>query len=181
MTEGGQYIVVMGVSGAGKSTIAERLAAAVGGLYLEGDALHPQANVEAMSNGIPLTDEMRHDWLIKVADEARALGEIAGQPVVISCSALKRRYRDLLCARLTGLRFIHLAGDFELIRSRLLERRGHFMPTSLLESQFADLEELERDEPGAVVSIDTYVEEIIEQALRGLREPLVGREGNNAF
>lgn len=181
MTEGGRYIVVMGVSGAGKSTIAEHLAAAIGGLYLEGDALHPQANVEAMSNGIPLTDEMRRDWLIQVAASAKASGEVAGKPVVISCSALKRRYRDFLRTRLAGLEFVHLAGDFDLIRSRLLERRGHFMPPALLESQFADLEELGRDEAGTVVPVDAEVETIVEQALRGLREPLAGGEVKNAI
>lgn len=181
MTREVRYVVVMGVSGAGKSTIAERLAAAVDGLYLEGDVLHPPASVKAMANGIPLTDEMRRDWLVQVAESARALGETADKPVVISCSALKRRYRDFLRTRLAGLEFVHLAGDFELIRSRLLERRGHFMPPTLLESQFADLEELGRDEPGTVVPVDAEVEEIVGQALRGLREPLAGGEVKNAI
>jgi gluconokinase len=146
-------LVVMGVSGSGKSTVAALLAGRLGWAFEEGDALHPQANVDKMAAGHPLTDEDRYPWLEKVAgwvDQRLDHGENG----VITCSALKRSYRDIINRRRSGVVFIFLAGSPETIAARLVERHGHFMPASLLASQFADLEELSEDEPGIRVDVD---------------------------
>jgi gluconokinase len=146
-------LAVMGVSGSGKSTVAALLAGRLGWAFEEGDALHPQANVDKMAAGHPLTDEDRYPWLEKVAgwvDQRLDHGENG----VITCSALKRSYRDIINRRRSGVVFIFLAGSPETIAARLVERHGHFMPASLLASQFADLEELSEDEPGIRVDVD---------------------------
>ncbi|MGO4491527.1 gluconokinase [Arthrobacter sp. 2YAF22_2] len=146
-------LVVMGVSGSGKSTVAALLAGRLGWAFEEGDALHPQANVDKMAAGHPLTDEDRYPWLEKVAGWVdRRLDH--GENGVITCSALKRSYRNIINRRRSGVVFIFLAGSPETIGARLVERHGHFMPASLLASQFADLEELSEDEPGIRVDID---------------------------
>jgi carbohydrate kinase (thermoresistant glucokinase family) len=137
-------IIVMGVSGSGKSTLAEALAQAKGWAFIEGDRLHPPANIEKMSQGIALTDEDRWPFLANVAQAAR---DNQGRGVILSCSALKRRYRDALLADAGPLFFVCLTVD----RADLMRRmtgRAHFMPASLLESQLADFEPLEPDEPG---------------------------------
>lgn len=132
-------IVLMGVSGAGKTTVGQLLAAALGAEFAEGDAYHPQENVTKMSRGIPLEDADRWPWLeILSAEIDRWLA--AGTTVVLACSALKQRYRDVLAKGRPGVRFVHLQGDKALIRLRLDRRRGHYMPTVLLDSQFAALE-----------------------------------------
>lgn len=133
--------VVMGVCGAGKSLIGEQFARELGVEFVEGDALHPPENVKRMAAGIPLTDDDRHGWLLAIATRIRdARG--AGVGLVVSCSALKRKYRDLLrSAGDPNVRFIYLAGTRELLAERLSARRGHFMPPSLLDSQLATLEE----------------------------------------
>jgi gluconokinase len=132
-------VVLMGVSGSGKSTIGPLLAAALGGEYVEGDSFHPAANVEKMKSGAPLDDADRQPWLEAMAAAIRdwRRGE---HPVVLSCSALKQRYRDLLRGDTPDVRFVWLKGDKALIAGRLAARRGHFMPASLLDSQFAALE-----------------------------------------
>lgn len=129
-------IVIMGVSGCGKSSVGEGLAARLGIPYVDGDDLHPPANVEKMRVGTPLTDDDRWPWLDRVAD---VLATEA--PVIVGCSALRRAYRDRLRAGAGGpVRFIHLTGSRALIASRMAARKGHYMPTSLLDSQFAALE-----------------------------------------
>jgi gluconokinase len=144
-----KVLVVMGVSGSGKSTLAARLADDLGWDLAEGDDLHPQANIAKMSAGIPLDDEDRKPWLLEVG--AWIDGQLAaGKPGVITCSALKRRYRDAL--RRDRVVFVHATGPAESIALRLRRRKDHFMPAALLISQFADLEELEQDEAG--VSVD---------------------------
>jgi len=142
-------VVVMGVSGAGKTTIGRGLAERLGAAFVEGDDLHPAANVEKMRRGQPLTDEDRAPWLADLARLARDLGQ-GDRDVVLACSALKQSYRDILAAADPGrVRFVYLQAAPDLIRARMKARTGHFMPASLLESQFADLEE-----PQAALVID---------------------------
>ena len=145
-------LVLMGVSGCGKTTVGELLAERQHWAYEEGDALHPPANVAKMHAGHPLDDSDRAPWLAKVADWVDARLD-AGESGVITCSALKRAYRDLIARRGNGIEFVYLHGSRELIASRLNARQGHFMPPSLLDSQFATLEEPAADEPAIRVEI----------------------------
>jgi len=163
-----QAIVVMGVSGSGKSTVAEELAEKLGIAFIEGDKLHPKSNVDKMSEGIPLTDEDRWPWLDLIGAELRKGSE--GNGVVVSCSALKKIYRDRLrTATGSPLAFVYLDGSLELLSRRMGERKGHFMPLSLLQTQLATLE-VPTGEPGVVtVSIDTTPDEIAKNALSGLK------------
>lgn len=161
-------IIVMGVSGCGKSSVGALLAERLGLAFIEGDALHPAANVEKMAKGTPLTDADRWPWLdIIGADMASSLER--GEGIVVSCSALKKVYRDRLRAATGGqLRFVYLHGSRELLTERMGARTGHFMPVSLLESQLATLE-VPTGEPGVVtVDIDQSVEGIVGDAMRGL-------------
>ncbi|WP_255771211.1 gluconokinase [Pseudarthrobacter sulfonivorans] len=145
-------LVVMGVSGSGKSTVGALLAGRLGWAFEEGDALHPQANIDKMAAGHPLTDEDRYPWLERVAGWVdRVLDH--GENGVITCSALKRSYRKIINRRRSGVVFVFLSGSETTIGARLAERHGHFMPASLLASQFADLEELSQDEPGIRVDV----------------------------
>ena len=161
-------IVVMGVSGCGKTSVAEGLAASLGAAFIEGDSLHPAANVDKMSHGIALTDEDRWPWLDTVG---RAMADVlAGNgSVVVSCSALKKAYRDRLRFSAGGeLAFVFLKGSRELLMSRMAVREGHFMPVSLLDSQLATLED-PSGEPGVVtVDIDASIDAIVASALDGL-------------
>jgi len=160
-------LVVMGVSGCGKSTVAALLAGELGWPFEEGDALHPRANVEKMASGHPLTDADRWPWLHLVADWIDARLDEGGGGVV-TCSALKRSYRDVLDRRGSGVEFVYLAGDRGTIAARLAVRQGHFMPPNLLDSQFADLEEPTSDEPAIRVEIGPSPAEIV----RTIRERL---------
>jgi len=160
-TAGTQVLVVIGVSGCGKTTVAALLAGRCGWSFEEGDALHPQSNVDKMRAGHPLTDEDRWPWLEKVASWIE--GQLdAGRSGIITCSALKRSYRDILNRRGSGVVFVYLAGDKELIAARLAVRRGHFMPPSLLESQFETLEEPQADEPAVRVDIGPSPQEVVQ-------------------
>lgn len=143
-------LVVMGVSGSGKTTIGQRVANRLGAEFVEGDELHPAANVEKMRSGEALTDDDRWPWLHKVA--AR-LGELAGTEHggVVTCSALKRSYRDVLREGWPRLFLVHLAADKSKIAERVASRDHEYMPASLLDSQYADLEPLEQDERGVTV------------------------------
>jgi gluconokinase len=163
-------VVVMGVSGSGKSTVGRLLAERLGVAYAEGDDFHPPANVAKMSSGQPLTDEDRWPWLRSLADWVRA--HVAGG--VLTCSALKRKYRDLLCSAGTPVWFLHLAGERAVIAARLATRSGHFMPAALLDSQFAALEPLGPDEPGLVIDIDVNLEEIVASALGAIQRQTPG-------
>lgn len=141
-------IVLMGVSGAGKTTVGRLLVEALGAEFAEGDAYHPPENVEKMRRGIPLEDADRWPWLhILAAQIDRWLA--AGKTVVLACSALKQSYRDVLAQGRPEVRFVHLEGDKALIRRRLDARRGHYMPAILLDSQFAALER-----PADAVTVD---------------------------
>jgi gluconokinase len=160
-------LIVMGVSGSGKSTIGEGLAARLGFTFEDGDRFHPASNVAKMSAGMPLTDEDRWPWLQAIAAEIdRVCG--AGGHVVIACSALKRTYRDILVHGRTDVRIVFLQGTQPLIASRLTQRKGHFMPPGLLESQFKTLEPPGADENPATVSIDAAVEKIVDDIVHQL-------------
>ncbi len=142
----------MGVSGSGKTTVAALLAGRLGWKFEEGDALHPQANVDKMHAGHPLDDADRAPWLAKIADWVDARLD-AGENGIITCSALKHAYRDLIDRRGQGVVFVFLAGTRDTIASRLAVRQGHFMPASLLQSQFETLEPPGPDEPGIQVEV----------------------------
>ncbi len=155
-------VLLMGVSGAGKTTVGARLAAALGAAFHEGDAFHPPENVTKMARGEPLTDDDRAPWLAAIA-AAMADTERTGARAVFACSALRRRYRDLLRAACPALRLVHLNGGEALIRERLTARRGHFMPPALLPSQFRTLEPPEPDEHPIVADIATDPESLVAQ------------------
>lgn len=160
-------VLVMGVSGCGKSSVGAGLAAALGLPFLEGDSLHPPDNIARMAAGIPLTDEDRRGWLDSIAER---LAEAAGQGtgLVVACSALKRAYRDRLRRAAPGLRIVYLAGTRDLVGGRLATRQGHFMPTTLLDSQFATLEPPDATEGALAFDIGSPVSEIVEEAARRL-------------
>lgn len=160
-------IVVMGVSGSGKTTVARLLAEQVGAPFAEADEFHPQANIDKMSAGHPLDDDDRAPWL---ADIAAWLHERAttGEAAVITCSALKRAYRDVLRVAGPGVRFVHLAGPQNLIAERVHTRSGHFMPPELLDSQYADLEALGDDEAGVTLDVSLPAATLASQAARAL-------------
>lgn len=155
----------MGVSGCGKSEIGQRLATALGVRFIEGDSFHSAANVAKMSTGTPLTDADRSDWLLALQGEIRA-ARAQGAGLVLSCSALKRRYRDLLRDGDADLHFAHLQGQRELILSRMQARVNHYMPPSLLDSQLAALEPLQGDEAGLALDIRRAPDELIAAILR---------------
>lgn len=155
LTESGRItviVVVMGVTGCGKTTVGAMLASACGWKFLDADDFHPPQNVAKMRDGEALTDEDRWPWLDRLGD-LLAQGAQPGKSVVIACSALKAAYRDRLASRCPGLRFAFLAGDKELIRSRLLSRQGHYMNPALLDSQFAILEP-----PADAIGLDVAAE-----------------------
>ncbi|STD19812.1 Thermoresistant gluconokinase [Dermacoccus nishinomiyaensis] len=162
-----QFVIVMGVSGSGKTTVATGLADAMGWTYVEGDDLHPQANVEKMRAGIPLTDEDRWPWLTKIGewiDEHESLGKSA----VITCSALKRSYRELLREGRPTVSFCHVDVSREQLEQRLAERTGHYMPASLLQSQLDTLEPLQADEPGTTVEAKGGQEAVLAEVMESL-------------
>jgi gluconokinase len=160
-------IVIMGVAGSGKTTVGALLAGRLGWPYAEADNFHPQSNVDKMAAGQPLTDADRKPWLEAIGrwiDERGA----ADQPGVVSCSGLKRAYRDLLRDGRPEVRVVFLEGSRELIMRRLVARHGHFMKAAMLDSQFADLEEPAPDEGVLVVSIERTPEEIVDQIISAL-------------
>ena len=156
--------VVMGVSGCGKSTVGQALAARLNVAFVEGDQFHPPANVAKMSAGLPLDDDDRAGWLLALqAELRRAAGQGVG--LVVSCSSLKRRYRDLLRVGDPSLRFAHLDGPRELIAARMQARHDHYMPPSLLDSQFRDLQPLQADEAGVTLPITLALDELVARIL----------------
>ena len=161
-------VVVMGVSGVGKTTVGELLARALGVEFLEGDRFHAPASVEKMRRGEALIDADRWPWLDRIAAELARL-DAAGRGAVVACSALKRVYRDRLRRGCPGVRFVFLSGAEPLIRSRLEQRRDHFMPPALLASQFAALELPDPEEHAIAADTAGTPDEIVAQILRGLK------------
>ena len=155
-------IVVMGVSGVGKTTVGQALARRIGADFAEGDSYHPEANVEKMSRGQPLTDDDRWPWLDRLRTEIDGWLK-QDRRVVLTCSALKASYRERLSPNAGGVSFVYLQADQDLIAGRLAERKGHYMPASLLESQVAALEP-----PEEAITIDAKrpLEEIVDELLR---------------
>jgi carbohydrate kinase (thermoresistant glucokinase family) len=157
--------IVMGVSGSGKTTVAAMLAGRLHCQFLEGDDLHPPTNVEKMRNGTPLTDADRLPWLRKIADEIEGWRQ-ARESGVVTCSALKRRYRDILTGGHPDVTIVYLRGSKDLIHQRMAARHEHFMPVKLLDSQFATLEEPGPDEHAVVVDIGGRPAEIVSEIVR---------------
>jgi gluconokinase len=160
-------LVVTGVSGSGKTTIAALLARKLGWSFRDADEFHPSANIAKMKSGVPLTDDDRWPWLRAIAsfiDEERARGDHA----IVTCSALKRSYRDIIVGTRPDVRLIYLKGDKALIAARLKMRHGHFMPETLLQSQFDALEEPGADEKPLTVTVEGTPEEIAEEVIARL-------------
>jgi gluconokinase len=162
-----RHIVVMGISGSGKTTIATRLAEQLGWAFAEADEFHPAANIEKMSAGTPLTDEDRWPWL-EAMREWMSTQARAGRSTVVTCSALRRVYRDLLVQAEGDVSFVHLSGDPVLIAERMKTRSGHFMPASLLPTQISTLEPLEDDEPGMALENTGTPDEVTTRITREL-------------
>lgn len=157
-------VVVMGVSGCGKSSIGSALAARLGARFVDGDQLHPEANIAKMSRGEPLTDADRAPWLARVG------AALAEDGTVIACSALKRIYRDQIRATAgADVVFLHLKGDREVLLQRMSNRPGHFMPASLLDSQLATLEDPQTDETHVAADIRSTPEQIVADAVVALK------------
>ena len=160
-------VIVMGVAGCGKSSVGQAVADRLGALYFDGDDLHPQSNIDKMAAGTPLDDTDRAPWLDKVG---MALAE-ATEPTLIGCSALKRAYRNRIRAACPQTQFAHLMGDRAVIEGRMSARSGHFMPVSLLDSQFATLEPLQANEAGFAVDIAQDLDAVVQQMIACLSYP----------
>jgi gluconokinase len=171
-------LVVMGVSGSGKTTVASKLAERLHWTFEDGDKFHPKSNVEKMSAGHPLTDEDRWPWLNAIADEIERVCRARGH-LVIACSALKRTYRDVLLRGRDDVRIVFLNGTQQLIANRLAARKGHFMPPGLLDSQFKTLEPPGPDENAIDVSIDASVDAIIDDIAGKLETTTVGHSSSD--
>lgn len=168
-----RHVVVMGVSGSGKTTVAHLVAARTGMLFAEADDFHPRANVEKMRAGTPLTDEDRWPWLHDLA-AWMADRSAEGRSTIITCSALRRAYRQVLAEGVPSLDFVHLDGPREVIHERMQRRHHEYMPASLLDSQVDTLEPLQPDEPGMVLDLtlapETLAAQVVERLhLRALR------------
>ncbi|CNK82917.1 putative gluconokinase [Yersinia mollaretii] len=164
----GHSIIVMGVSGSGKTTVGEAVARQIHAKFIDGDDLHPRANIQKMGSGHPLNDEDRMPWLERLSDAAYSLNH-KNETGIIVCSALKRRYRDRLRDGNQGMVFLYLKGSFDVIMERLKARSGHFMPTDLLKSQFETLEEPGADEPDVIcVDIDADIDEVVRRCVLAL-------------
>ncbi|HDL8054885.1 TPA: gluconokinase [Yersinia enterocolitica] len=166
----GRSIIVMGVSGSGKTTVGEAVARRIHAKFIDGDDLHPRANIQKMGSGHPLNDEDRMPWLERLSDAAYSLHH-KNESGIIVCSALKRRYRDRLREGNPEMVFLYLKGSFDVIMERLKARSGHFMPTDLLKSQFEALEEPGSEEPDVIcVDIDADIDEVVQRCVLALAE-----------
>lgn len=164
----GRSIIVMGVSGSGKTTVGEAVARRIHAKFIDGDDLHPRTNIQKMGSGHPLNDEDRMPWLERLSDAAYSLHH-KNETGIIVCSALKRRYRDRLREGNPEMVFLYLKGSFEVIMERLKARSGHFMPTDLLKSQFEALEEPGPEEADVIcVDIDADIDEVVQRCVLAL-------------
>lgn len=166
-----RVVVIMGVSGSGKTVVGQRLAGSLGWTYQDADDFHPPENVARMRSGIPLSDADREPWLASLAALVANALKATGPGLVLGCSALKRSYRQQLSAGDPRLRLVYLAGPEDVIRRRLADRSGHFMPASLLESQLATLEPPHADERPIAVDITAPPDAIVAHLLEALRSP----------
>jgi gluconokinase len=165
----GQSIILMGVSGCGKSSVGAALSRAINAKFIDGDDLHPRANIQKMAGGNPLNDDDRAPWLERLSDAAYSLCH-KNETGIIVCSALKRRYRDRLRQGNPTIRFIYLQGSYELIEARMMARAGHFMPSGLLKSQFDALEEPNSEEPDVYhVNIDGDLTNVVNRCIAALQ------------
>lgn len=171
------HVVIMGVAGNGKTTVGSWLAEELGWTFIEGDDFHPQANIDKMSSGQPLTDEDRWPWLGALAEEIRRL-DGAGQHSVLACSALRRIYREALREGDPRLFFIHPRADYDTLLDRM-NRREHFMPPALLQSQFDTLEQLEPDEFGADIDAHAPPDQLVATAKAAIAGAGRGDRGQN--
>jgi gluconokinase len=166
----GQSVVLMGVSGCGKSSVGAAIAREFGAKFIDGDDLHPRANIQKMAAGSPLNDDDRAPWLERLNDVAYSLSH-KNEVGIIVCSALKRRYRDRLRQDNPNMIFLYMKGSFDIIAERLKARAGHFMPTALLKSQFEALEEPGADELDVVsIAIDGSFDEVVSRGVETLRK-----------
>ncbi|CRX82342.1 gluconokinase [Yersinia enterocolitica] len=166
----GRSIIVMGVSGSGKTTVGEAVARRIHAKFIDGDDLHPRANIQKMGSGHPLNDEDRMPWLERLSDAAYSLHH-KNESGIIVCSALKRRYRDRLREGNPEMAFLYLKGSFDVIMERLKARSGHFMPTDLLKSQFEALEEPGSEDPDVIcVDIDADIDEVVQRCVLALEK-----------
>jgi gluconokinase len=162
-----EAVLLMGVSGSGKSTVGRELAGRLGWIFEDGDDLHPPANVAKMAAGHPLTDADRAPWLAECGDWLLAQRAL-DRPAILACSALKRSYRDELRRRVPDLRIVYLTGERDLLLERIGKRQGHFFPATLLDAQLADLEPPAADEQPIVLPVTMSVPEIVEKAVAAL-------------
>ena len=166
----GQSIIIMGVSGCGKSSVGAAVAHALGAKFIDGDDLHPRANIQKMASGHPLDDNDRAPWLERLSDAAYSL-QHKNEVGLIVCSCLKRRYRDRLRQDNPDMLFLYMKGSFEVILARLKARAGHFMPTELLKSQFDALEEPTAAEPDVLsIDIDGSFDQVVARGVTALRD-----------
>ncbi|MBD1574243.1 gluconokinase [Vibrio sp. S17_S38] len=164
----GKVLLVMGVSSTGKSSIGQALATALNAKFIDGDDLHPKANILKMSSGHALNDDDRSPWLERIRDAAFSV-EQKNEVAVIVCSALKKKYRDQIREGNQNVVFLHLYGDFELVKERMQDRRGHFMPVDLLQNQFDTLEMPTADEPNMLeISIDGDFDTVLNRCINNV-------------
>jgi gluconokinase len=168
MASGGVHVVVTGVSATGKTAVGERMAAELGFEFLEGDRYHPHTNIEKMEAGTALTDADRAPWLRTLADLLAARDK-AGTSTVLTCSALRRSYRDVLRTGTREVFLVHLYAPYDVLLGRMSARTKHFMPSSLLTSQFDTLEPLDQDEDGVAVDVSPPVDEVVATAVAAVR------------
>lgn len=169
---GGRRVVLIGVSGSGKTAIGTRLAARLGWPFIDADDLHPPANVAKMSAGVPLTDDDRRPWLAEVARHL-----VSAHDAVAACSALRRSYRDAIAAAVPGAFFVHLAVPPAVLEARMRARQAHFMPVSLLASQLATFEPLGPDEPGIAIDASGEADAVVSELAEVLSRPAGSRRG----
>ncbi|CND94933.1 gluconokinase [Yersinia kristensenii] len=174
----GKCIIVMGVSGTGKSCVGQVLALALNAKFIDGDDLHPRANIQKMASGQPLNDSDRAPWLERLSDVAYSLQQ-KNEVGFLVCSALKKQYRDRLREGNQSIRFLWLTGDYDLVLSRMQQRAGHFMPESLLKSQFATLETPDAREPDIIpIDISPDIAGVVEHCIAALEQETTSAENN---